>query len=203
MLPKAPSTPIGAKRFIFPFITSNACPLCDVVRPTRKNILVHYKSHLKPGIECTQCHQRYAIKKHLKEHWLLAHTDVPFDESIEEQNKENQSSTNNQQATNENKLDQSPENTSNINFLPPRVEVVVSLVRLQDDDTLPPEVRKQFLEISEEIVKVKSEPSPESKQEHAFVTLERKEDPSFSQKVEPLNLSTFNKEQTGGRDHSL
>lgn len=206
-----PKTPIGTKRFVFPFITSNKCPLCDVVRETRKNILVHYKSHLKPGIKCGQCSQRYAIEAHLKEHWLLAHPDVPFNDALEQpQQKENENPNEPNKKAMETeteivtKLIESEENETNTDMSSsekPKVELVVSLVRIQDNlDSLTPEIRKQFLKISKEVYNIESEPTTKTTTERVFVTLENDSDVQPSQDG-PLDLSIACDRNEADMDH--
>lgn len=64
---------------IFPFITSNMCPVCKQYYARRKSVVIHYKAvHAKNGIACKMCAYLFLNVDHLKEHWMLVHADTPW-----------------------------------------------------------------------------------------------------------------------------
>lgn len=66
-------------RMIYPFITSDVCPMCGKQYSARKSAVIHYKfAHLKNGIRCKRCNTLFANVDHLKAHWLQVHQDAPW-----------------------------------------------------------------------------------------------------------------------------
>lgn len=69
-------------RKIYPFITSEMCPVCSRYCLTRKATVTHYRTvHARKGIACQICSSLFANINHLKEHWSEIHRDEPWDES--------------------------------------------------------------------------------------------------------------------------
>lgn len=69
-------------RKIYPFITSEMCPVCSRYCLTRKATVTHYRTiHARKGITCKICSSLFANINHLKEHWSEIHRDAPWNES--------------------------------------------------------------------------------------------------------------------------
>lgn len=82
--------------------------------------------------------------------------------------------------------------------IPPKMNVVVSLVNISDDlDSLSPAIRSQFLKISKEILNAtsESEPVPADKEEKVYVTMDT--DQATDSQSEPLDLSVSHSKSSG------